>query len=236
MKKRAFSLLRPSTWRTLVATCLVVLGATAAPAQFVADDFHACALDPAWTFVDALNDGATATITGAYTADAHLAISVPGGAAHEIWNTSIGAPHVLQPLAAGDFSAAVKFVSVLPANFGQQGLLVRQSDSQWLRLEFYRNETGQFRVAALGGPTSVFFDNLILPVGGAPLYMRVTRTGDTWTLEWTQDGLNWQPAGAPFSYVFQPDGLGVYAGNRSAAAAVSMSVRRIEAPPDTPCG
>ncbi len=197
---------------------LLMLPALGANAQFVADDFHACGLDPVWTFVNGGDPAASVAITGAYTDDAHLAISVPGGSAHEIWNTTIGAPHVRQPLAPGDFTAAVKFTSVLPANFGQQGLLVRQSDSQWLRLEIYRNEVGLVRMAALGGPTTVFFDVAILPTQPAPLYLRVTRSADTWTLEWSQDGNTWQSPGAPFVYAFAPDSIGIFAGNRGAAA------------------
>ena len=99
------------------ALLMLLLAAASARAQYQADDFHACALDPVWTFVDGGDPAATVAITGAYTDDAHLALSVPGGSTHEIWNTTIGAPHVRQPLAPGDFTAAVKFTSVLPANF-----------------------------------------------------------------------------------------------------------------------
>ena len=161
----------------MAATLVFVLAAAGALAQYQADDFHACDLDPVWTFVDGGDPAASVGVVGAYTDDAHLVLSVPGGSTHEIWNTTIGAPHVRQPLAPGDFSAAVKFTSVLPVNFGQQGLLVRQSDSQWLRLEIYRNEAGQVRVAALGGPTTLFFDVQIAPSTPAPLYLRVTRAG-----------------------------------------------------------
>lgn len=206
----------PARLAPTAALLLLLLAATTARAQYQADDFHACELDPVWTFVDGGDPAATVAVTGAYTDDAHLALSVPGGSAHEIWDTTIGAPHVRQPLAPGDFSAAVKFTSVLPANFAQQGLLVRQSDSQWLRLEIYRNETGLVRVAALGGPTTVFFDTPILPLSAAPLFLRVTRAADTWTLDWSHDGAVWQPAGAPFVYAFAPDSIGIYAGNRGA--------------------
>jgi len=200
----------------MAATLVFVLAAAGALAQYQADDFHACDLDPVWTFVDGGDPAASVGVVGAYTDDAHLVLSVPGGSTHEIWNTTIGAPHVRQPLAPGDFSAAVKFTSVLPVNFGQQGLLVRQSDSQWLRLEIYRNEAGQVRVAALGGPTTLFFDVQIAPSTPAPLYLRVTRAADTWTLEWSQDGIGWLAPGAPFVYAFAPDSIGIYAGNRGA--------------------
>lgn len=201
----------------VLATMLVLLlAATGAQAQYQPDDFHACTLDPVWTFVNAGDPAATVAITGAYTDDAHLVLHVPGGSAHEIWDTTIGAPHVRQALAPGDFSATVKFMSVLPTGYGQQGLLVRQSDSQWLRLEIYRNAVGQVRLAAIGGPTTVFFDAQILPSVPAPLYLRVTRATDTWTLEWSQDGVGWLAPGSPFPYAFAPDSIGIYAGNRGA--------------------
>ena len=156
-----------SSWLVLAAvtvTVMVTTAATTASAQFVADDFHACALNPAWTFVDPAGDGATAVIIGAFTDNARLALSVPGGATHEIWNATVGAPHVLQPLLDVDFTAEVKFISVLPAGFAQQGLFVRQDDSNWLRLEFYRTETGQLRIAAVGGPAI----DLLRPAADGP--------------------------------------------------------------------
>jgi len=194
--------------------CLLALAASAATAPFVADDFHAGALDPVWTFVDPAGDGATVAITDPYTDDARLALSVPGGRPHEIWNATIGAPHVRQPLLDTDFTAEVKFSSVLPANFAQQGLLVRQDDRRWLRLEFYRTETGQLRMAAIGGPATVFLDQPLSASLPAPLLMRVTRVGDTWTLSWSGDGRAWQVVGVPFLHELQPNGLGIYAGNR----------------------
>ncbi len=208
-----------SSWLVLAAvtvTVMVTTAATTASAQFVADDFHACALDPAWTFVDPAGDGATAVIIGAFTDNARLALSVPGGATHEIWNATVGAPHVLQPLLDVDFTAEVKFISVLPAGFAQQGLFVRQDDSNWLRLEFYRTETGQLRIAAVGGPAIVFFDQPLTDPLPAPLLMRVVRAGDTWTVSWSVDGSAWQVAGVPFVHDLQPVGLGIYAGNRGA--------------------
>ena len=212
---RARSVRQPAGLRLILAFALVC---AAAPGfgQVVADDFHACALDPVWTFVDPLGDGATAHIDGGYTADAHLALNVPGSSTHEIWNTVLGAPRVEQALADVDFVAAVKFDSVLPVNYGQQGLLVRQDASHWLRLEIYRDPVGQFHVAAIGGPVTVFYDIVISPASPAPLLLRVHRTGQAWSLSWSHDGVNWQVAGSPFVYELHPVAIGVYAGNRGA--------------------
>lgn len=202
--------------RYALLLCLLAMAATTASAQYVADDFHACALDPAWTFVNPAGNGAGVAITGAWTGDAHLAISVPGGAPHEIWGSVIGAPHVLQPLANTDFRAEVKFTSVLPSNFAQEGVFVRQDDSRWLRLEFYRDEAGQLRVAAVDGPLLVVFDRPIPGLLPTPLYMQVVRAGSLWTINWSRDGLVWEACGPAFTSAIQPTGLGLYAGNRGA--------------------
>lgn len=210
-----FPLVSPS-WRRALLLGLFALAASASSAQFVADDFHACALDPAWTFVNPAGNGAGVAITGAWTGDAHLALSVPGGATHEIWGSVIGAPHVLQPLADTDFRAEVKFASVLPSNFAQEGLFVRQDDSRWLRLEFYRDEAGQLHIAAVDGPTTVVFDHAITGLLPTPLYMQVVRAGNLWTVNWSRDGLLWEAGGPSFTSAIQPTGLGLYAGNRGA--------------------
>ncbi|MBK9472298.1 MAG: hypothetical protein IPO18_08435 [bacterium] len=65
---------------------------------------------------------------------------------------------------------------------------MRQDDGNWLRLEFYRNETGQLRIAAVGGPDIVFFDQPLTAPLPAPLLMRVVRVVDTWTVSWSGDG------------------------------------------------
>jgi len=155
---------------------------------FVSDDFNACEIDPVWTVADPLGDGGTATIVNGYTDDAAVAISVPGGIEHEIWDGVIGAPHIIQPLTDIDLVAEVKFDSTLPMINSQEGILVLQDDSTWLRLEFYRDDGGNLRLAAVGGPTNVFTD---VPLPGsptAPLYMRVERVGDNWTMSWSEDG------------------------------------------------
>jgi regulation of enolase protein 1 (concanavalin A-like superfamily) len=207
---------RMPSWLRLISCLALACLALPAFGQVVADDFHACALDPVWTFVNPAGDGASVRIDGGYTADAHLSLSVPGGTTHEAWNTTLGAPRVEQPLADVDFNAAAKFVSVLPVNYSQQGLLVRQDDSHWLRLEIYRDPVGEFHVAAIGGPTTVFYDLTFNPTGATPLFLRVHRTGQVWTLSWSHDGSTWQVAGSPFTYELHPVAIGLYAGNRGA--------------------
>lgn len=203
-----------------LAFCLALTAACsgAARAQYISDDFHACTLDPVWTFVDP-SGGGSAAIVDAYTAQAHLALSVPGGAAHEFWNDAAGAPHVLQPMTDTDFTAAVKFLAPPTTHNGQEGIVVRQGDNSWLRLEIFRNEADQLRAAMVGWPTLVLFDVPLPSAPSAPVCLRVTRAGDLWTMEWSADGAAWQLLGVPSTYAMQADGIGVYAGNRGLAPA-----------------
>ncbi len=198
----------------MIITCLSGFGAVAARAQGIVDDFHACELDTAWTFVDPRGDNASATIVGGYSADAHLAIHVPGGAEHEAWAGVVNAPHVSRPIADADFTTTVNFATELPAGYAQEGIFVREGGSQWLRLEFFRDNSGFFHAAAVGSPDTVFFDEWMLPEQHKPFYMRVTRTGDSWLMEWSTNGVAWQQAGPVFTFAFHPDRIAVYAGNR----------------------
>ena len=187
------------------------------PPVFLSDDFNRCALGTPWTFVDPFSDGGTATMAGGWTDNARVAISVPGGSEHEIWNGFIGAPHVLQPAEDVDFTVEAKFDSDLPGNFGQEGILIKESESRWIRAEIFRDETNRLRVAVDRGPSTLTHD-VYMPLGlTAPLWMRVTRTGDTWVQSWSSDGVNFNVAGGPFTYNMVVSAIGLFAGNRGVA-------------------
>ncbi|MCB1182878.1 DUF1349 domain-containing protein [bacterium] len=203
---------------SLTALALVAVAAVAGPAaaQFAPDDFNGCAIDPVWTFFDPLSDGGAVGLQGGYSDDAVLTISVPGGAPHEIWQTNVDAPRLMQPVTDTDFTAEVKFNSFLDVAESQEGIVVYQDSSNWLRLEIYRDGAGEARLAALGGPTTVFADAAVPGGNSGPLYLRVVRTGDSWTLSWSLDGTAWTVGAGPFTYAFAPSEVGVYAGNRGA--------------------
>ena len=71
-------------------------------------------------------------------------------------------------------------------------------------------------MAAIGGPTTSSSIARFPTSCWRRCYLRVIRVGDTWTLGWSDDDVAWQSYGDPFVYDLQPDGLGLYAGNRGA--------------------
>ena len=81
--------------------------------DIVSDDFNICTLDPAvWEFYTPVNIALTSSeITGAFTGDAKLNISVPGGlpvANNPIENKNYAA-RVRQSIADEDFHVEAKF-------------------------------------------------------------------------------------------------------------------------------
>jgi len=122
------------------------------------DDFNRVNLDLAtWSFVNPLGDGQLAML-GAGSGDAHLALSLPAGTAHDIWGT--GAPRVMQPVRDGDFEVEVKFNGDPAGGFNDQGLVVAQDASNWLRFDVYHNGANlkAFIGRTVGAPNFTFLN------------------------------------------------------------------------------
>ncbi|HJR59544.1 MAG TPA: PIG-L family deacetylase [Vicinamibacterales bacterium] len=191
--------------------------AAAPPAEFVSDDFNACALNQgpgAWTFSDPLG-GAWYRTAGAGTGEAWLEIAVPAGVAHDPWNTSYNAPRVMRPIGNLDFELEVKFLSTTSLGYQVQGILIEQDPLNYLRFDVFHDGSSLKLFAArttAGVSTFEYFD---IPTS-TPQYMRVKRAGNQWTQTYSADGSVWTPA-ASFSHVLVPARAGVFAANGGAS-------------------
>lgn len=185
------------------------------PTGIVSDDFSAPGLDTGvWTFVDPLTDGSYA-LSGTNTDDAWMNISVPAGVEHQVWTSGIQVPHIIQPVNNGDFEVEVKFESAMDFQFQEQGLLIKEDDGNYMRFEFFANNSGTVMYTATFESMSpntrlnwVFDDE----TGVAPLYLRVGRVGDQWTQTYSHDGTTWLN-GVTFIHQITVTGIGLYAGN-----------------------
>lgn len=128
------------------------------------------------------------------------------------------APRVMQDVADTDFGLEVKFESMVAAKYQLQGVIVEQDVDDFLRFDFY-STGGEVRVFAArfvaGSPATIA--NVAVPVGDAPMYLRVNRSGDAWVLEWSGDGVTWTAA-ASFTHEMTVTSAGVFAGNAGSAA------------------
>lgn len=196
-----------------LATVRVTVGQEP-PEDFFSDDFNSCDVDPIWTFIDPQGDAPTPVISGGFSGDAQIAISVPGGSTHQPYDDFLGAPYVLQAAQDEDFSVDVKFSSTLPDSaYALQGIIVKQDDQNWMRFDFYSTGSNQIRVYGTTNTKDDSFANLTIGnPGDTPLYMRVTRTGDDWFLYYFDNSIGWELAGTK-NHVLAVTGIGLYAGN-----------------------
>ena len=175
------------------------------------DDFSAQELDTSiWDFSNPDND-VTLTMTGT-----QAMLQLPAaGFDREFWTTSDinRMPRLMQPAADTDFEVEAKFESPVSANYQLQGILVEQSPLDLMRVEFlyYENQPRIFIASVVGGIADILA-NIILPSGDAPMYLRVTRAGDNWTVRYSTDGTIWNTAPS-FDKIFNVSAVGVYAAN-----------------------
>jgi len=188
---------------------------TGDPSIFASDDFNTCSLNTGlWEFVDPLGD-ATLTMTGTHTEDAWLSISVPGGDQHSMSSSNRDAPRIMQLAGDTNFEIEAKFESPLTGTTQIQGVLVEQEqDERFLRFDFFSSEpdTRVFAGVYEGGSLSSQINTVITHTGVAPLYMRVRREGDWWTVAYSFDGESWTTAGS-FEHVLTVNKVGVFVGN-----------------------
>ncbi len=192
------------------ATATVFLGVTHA-SLIVSDDFNVgCALPGHWTFVDPLGDGGM-QFTGTGTSDAFLELSVPAGTSHDVWG-SIPAPRLMQTASDTDFEIEVKFESLPSVRYQGQGIIIEEGPSDFLRFDFYSpgGILKLFAASFVGGSPAVHINTGI--VSGAPIYMRVRREGDQWTLLYSFDGQSWT-IGTSFTHVLSVTSVGVFVMN-----------------------
>jgi hypothetical protein len=193
----------------------------AANSTIVSDDFNGCALNTSvWTFIDPHGD-CTYDIVGSFTEDAWLSITAPSGSDHDLWTQGNFAPRVMQAVSDTDFEVEVKFESGLSQQYQMQGILVEQASDHFLRLEFHSDGSDTKLYAASLEPDpsppstltySVYYSQPITDPGVAPLYMRVRREGDQWTLYYSDDGVDWTTA-ITFAHALAVTKLGTYAAN-----------------------
>jgi LmbE family N-acetylglucosaminyl deacetylase len=191
----------------LVSACVLPAQAQADPSGIGSDEFNTFVLDPSrWTFVNPLGD-ATLTMTGS-----HAQISLPAGTRHDLWGTVDEVPALMQAAPNTDFEVEVKWDSAVSSPYHLQGLVVAQDANRKLRIETHNDGDGTklFVAAIADGSGSVLHYGSA--AGGAPVYFRLSRTGNAWTLRTSANGITWTVA-ASFTYTLSVSSIGPFAGN-----------------------
>jgi len=180
------------------------------------DDFNTCALDTnIWRFEDAGFGNASFAIVGGGSGEATLNLTATAAQAIDAWNPS-GPPRMVQDIPAGaasaDFQVETKFNSVPVDNLDDQGLVFLEDTSNWIRFDIYASGSNHkvFVGQTTNGSNSFNVNATI--ASGAAQYLRVTRTGDQWTFEYSADGAAWTTA-ATFTRELSIAEIGLYGAN-----------------------
>jgi beta-xylosidase len=158
----------------------------------------------------------------------NLLLTVPAGSSHDLWTGGDNTVRVVQSVANGDFLIQAKFDSSLAISAGaasqMQGILVEQDSSNFLRFDELAG-WGVVRIFSgkiLGGVASSTIDVGITP--SYPIWLRVQRTGNTFTFSWSTNGTSFTTAGS-FTQALTVNRVGLYGGNSgSPAPAFTASV------------
>jgi hypothetical protein len=198
----AFDLARPVQAQTLAA--------------IVSDDFNSCTLDPRWEFVNPLDDS-TMAMTGT-----QVNLTVAGGTSHNVFDNGIPAPRIMQEVNDGDFEVLVKFDSVVSQRYQVQGVLVVQDlvvDAEdFIRFDFFHDGANvHFYAAAIrNGVPLPQIDLIVTPTAGA-YYMKVQREGNTWTLSYSFDNINYTSRNFTLTTPLTMTQIGLFAANHGGA-------------------
>ncbi|MCK5571900.1 MAG: hypothetical protein KAJ12_04035, partial [Bacteroidetes bacterium] len=188
---------------------------TTGPPTIVSDEFNSPTLNTSvWTFIDPLTDG-TQSMTGS-----QLSITAPAGTVHDAWDGGNFTPRVIQNTNNTDFDVEVKFDSPMTQEYQISGVLIQENPSNYIRFDF--NSDGiNTRIFAATITNEVAtaktgFNDVIGANGFAPLYMRVKRERNIWTLSYSLNGTTWVEH-ITFQHDLTVTAMGLFAGNNGAS-------------------
>ena len=187
------------------------------PSNAVSDEFDD--LDTAiWNTYAPLGDGSVASI------NSQVHINVPEGTRHDLWTNNLNAPRITQQISNTDFEIETKFDSTVTTKYQMQGILVEEDHNNLLRFEFHHDgaTTRVFAASIVNGQANQKLSEAIATTG-APLFLKVTRAGNQWTMSYSDDGTNWTDAGS-FNHNIAVSTAGLFAGNSGSPAPAHTAV------------
>jgi len=198
---------------------------TSSPAvatTLVSDEFNSVAPSGIWAFATGGVGGETSTLTGSA-----LELFVPSSSEHDFWETGYDVARMVQNANNTDFEVEVKWNSVIDGSsvaYKLQGIVVEQDPNDLIRFDFTSNPSG-VRIFAAAFNNGFIRDSIRVKVDSAatgaqntqPLYLRVKREGNVWTLWYSVNGTTWLVA-TKFHHAMTVTKVGVFAGNAGSSA------------------
>lgn len=177
------------------------------------DDFSSGTLDTGlWSFINPVGDGS-------YSLDgSHIQLSVPAAVDHDLWSSGNDSARITQFINNTDFEIEAKFTTPVSQMYQMQGLLVEQDAGNYIRVDFSYDGSNTEILSVYfvnGVPTS---KNEVVVSSGDPMYLRLRRQTNQWTVSFSVDGVTWHVARI-FNHALTANTVGVFAGNAGGASA-----------------
>src|SRR3989344_1494729 len=171
------------------------------------DTFDSGFLQNGWTWNDPRGNSGQSISAG------HLEIFITSTNEHDCYGTTRNCPTLLRNINPGDkiFEAKIDGDALTQA-YQAYGIMLEQDANNYLRFEFRSNSVGVFAPAwkILSGVGSSAIAEKAVSLGSANNYLRLTRSGDTYTLDYSQDGSSYTSAGSFTLSGFAPAKAGLY--------------------------
>jgi len=178
----------------------------------VSDEFDQSSLNNrVWMVVTPA--GGTAAVSSG-----ELVLTVPAASNHDGFVPALDAVQVVQPISNQNFDVAVKIDSTLLASalYSGQGLMVEGDAHNYIRFEVAATGAITLTAATIeSGTQSTVLQTSPFSGYSVPTYLRLQRSGTTYTAYWSADGVNWNNEGS-FSDSLAVTGLAPYAWNYNA--------------------
>ncbi|MBY8978076.1 tandem-95 repeat protein, partial [Rhodobacteraceae bacterium NNCM2] len=197
--------------------------AVAPQGGFFSDDFSGATPYADWT----LEGPSASAETYVVSPDGYLELTVPDGGNFDLWNNSKDAARYMQSAEDTDFTVEVKFLTMPTERTQMQGILVEQDEDDWIRFDVLHNGSNLQIFAAVtvdGVSQKIIASNL--NITSVP-YLRVSRTDDTWTFEFSTDGNDWIEAGE-FDHALEVTSIGPFSASASGASSHTAVVDYFE--------
>lgn len=212
--------------KTITVVALLSGIVSSAFGQFTSEDFNNYNLNRTrWTYVDPLKEG-TIGFTGVGSGDAHLTLTVPEGSEHQPWTSGNTAPRILQACTNVDFQVEVKFQSPVSQQYQIQGLLIEADSTRFIRIDFSSNGLATQLLAVtfdgnLAFPQIQIGPDSIAPAGTGPLFLRVTRLGNRWTVTYSFNSYSYISPSTPyFDLTMTARRIGPFVGNAAGGSGI----------------
>jgi hypothetical protein len=131
----------------------------------------------------------------------------------------------VQSIGNADFTVTVKFDSIPNQQYQFQGIVVEQDSANFLR--FQLGSSGSALVAGADKvlshtETGLISRSISIPNGTTSLWLRIQKSGTTWTETWSADGSSYNSVGS-FNQLLTPSNIGPFAGNYSNTSAPAFT-------------